>query len=75
VGKALQWAENRYIKYHERQDGFSLSPFEWTDSDSMGGHWKEVTMFVIYSDPAFRPGLTTSGSNSFDYWHNGPDDY
>lgn len=71
VGKALQWAENRYIKYHNNQ----VSPFEWTDSDEMGGHWKEVTMFVIYGDPAFRPGLTTSGANQFDEWHNGDEDY
>jgi hypothetical protein len=75
VGKALQWAENRYIKYHEREDGYSLSPFEWTDEGDMGSHWKEVTMFVIYSDPAFRPNLTTSGSNNEDFWHNGEDDY
>lgn len=71
VGKALQWAENRYIKYHDNQ----VSPFEWTDDEEMGGHWKEVTMFVIYSDPAFRPGLTTSGPNQFDPWHNGEGDY
>jgi hypothetical protein len=71
VGKALQWAENRYIKYHENQ----VSPFEWTDSDEWGGHWKEVTMFVIYSDPAFQPGLTTPGANNLDFWHNGEDDY
>ena len=71
VGKALQWAENRYIKYHDNQ----VSPFEWTDDSEMGGHWKELTMFVIYSDPAFAPGLTTPGANQFDHWHNGDDDY
>ncbi|WP_455393094.1 C25 family cysteine peptidase [[Eubacterium] cellulosolvens] len=71
VGKALQWAENRYMKYHDNQ----VSPFEWTDDDNMGGHWKEVTMFVVYGDPAFKPGLTTPGANQFDPWHNGNDDY
>jgi hypothetical protein len=71
VGKALQWAENRYIKYHDS----AVSPFEWTDDSEMGGHWKEVTMFVIYSDPAFRPALTTTGANGFDHWHNGDEDY
>jgi len=74
VGKALQWAENRYIQYHQREDGISLSPFEWTDSDEMGGHWKEVTMFVMYSDPAWAPKLTTPGGNSFDPWNNGEED-
>jgi hypothetical protein len=71
VGKALQWAENRYIKYHDNQ----VSPFEWTDDSNLGGHWKEVSMFVIYSDPAFEPKLTITGDNSLDLWHNGPDDY
>jgi hypothetical protein len=71
VGKALQWAENRYIKYHDNQ----VSPFEWTEDSNLGAHWKEVTMFVIYSDPAFAPKLTTPSGNQFDHWHNGDDDY
>jgi hypothetical protein len=71
VGKALQWAENRYIKYHNND----VHPFAATDDSNLGGHWKEVAMFVIYSDPAFEPKLTTGGGNSIDLWHNGPDDY
>jgi hypothetical protein len=71
VGKALQWAENRYIKYHNNQ----VSPFEWTDDSEMGGHWKEVTMFAMYSDPAFQPYVTSPGVNEFDEWHNGDEDY
>ena len=71
VGKAIQSAENRYIQYHKNEDNMDLSPFEWTDSDAEGGHWKEVTMFVIYADPAFRPKLTTPGANQFDPWNNG----
>jgi hypothetical protein len=70
VGKALQWAENRYIKYHDS----AVSPFEWTDDEELGAHWKEVTMYVIYGDPAFKPGLTTPGANQFDPWHNGDED-
>ena len=71
VGKALQWAENRYIKYHDSQ----VSPFEWTDDDTLGGHWKEVTMFAMYSDPAFQPFVTSPGVNQFDEWHNGDEDF
>ncbi len=70
VGKALQWAENRYIKYHEDE----VTPFVWTDDDNLGAHWKEVTMFVVYGDPAFNPNLTLPGANSFDPWNNGEED-
>jgi hypothetical protein len=70
VGKALQWAENRYIAYHDE----TVSPFECTDDSNLGGHWKEVAMFAIYGDPAFMPHTTSPGVNSYDPWHNGPDD-
>ena len=70
VGKALQWAENRYIKNHNDE----ISPFDWTDDSNNGAHWKEVAMYVIYADPAFQPHITSPGANNYDPWHNGADD-
>jgi hypothetical protein len=70
VGKALQWAENRYIAYHDE----TVSPFDCTDDDNLGGHWKEVAMFCVYGDPAFMPYTTSPGANSYDPWHNGAED-
>jgi len=68
LGKAVQWAENRYIRNHDNV----YSPFdEGTDA-----HWKEITMFACYGDPAFMPwvGVNNPGAGSYDPWHNGPDD-
>ena len=70
IGKALQWAENRYIAYHDE----TVSPFKCTDDGNLGAHWKEVAQFVVYGDPAFMPYTTSPGANSYDPWHNGPDD-
>ncbi|MCK5561868.1 MAG: hypothetical protein KAJ51_14810, partial [Thermoplasmata archaeon] len=70
VGKALQWAENRYIAYHDN----AVSPFDCTDDGNLGGHWKELAMFVVYGDPSFQPYMTSGGGNSVDPWHNGDDD-
>lgn len=78
AGEALRWAENRYIKNPIRDK--EVSPFvqELDDPDWQGGllgaHWKEVAMFAIYGDPAFSPGATNPGSNSYRPWTNGPDD-
>jgi hypothetical protein len=66
IGKAHQWAENRYIKYHDS----SISPFDRGTS----AHWKEVAMYACYGDPAFQPHQTRPGANNVDPWHNGPDD-
>ncbi len=68
VGKALQWTENRYIKNHD----FTVSPF-YAQGDAV--HWKEVTMFALYGDPAFVPYQERPGPNGYDPWHNGDDDY
>ncbi len=78
VGQALRWAENRYI-YNPIHDK-KVSPFiqELDDPDWQGGllgaHWKEVSMFTIYGDPAFSPSANKPGENSYRPWVNGPED-
>ena len=71
AGKALQWAENRYIKNHNNE----ISPFDQTTDSNLGAHWKSVAMYALYGDPAFKPYVTSDGENSYDPWHNGPDDF
>ncbi len=78
VGEALRWAENRYI--HNPNRNKPVSPFiqELDDPDWQGGllgaHWKEVSMFAIYGDPAFSPHPNNPGENSYRPWVNGPGD-
>jgi hypothetical protein len=78
VGEALRWAENRYI--HNPIRNIPVSPFiqDLDDPDWQGGllgaHWKEVSMFAIYGDPAFSPHPNNPGENSYRPWVNGPDD-
>ncbi|MDG6220865.1 MAG: C25 family cysteine peptidase [Candidatus Thermoplasmatota archaeon] len=67
IGKAHQWAENRYI--HNPNKDTMLSPFE---AGLGSADWKEITMFVCYGDPAFRPYSPSPGDGGFDPWHNGP---
>jgi len=69
IGKAHQWAENRYIQNH--MDDLGITPFDAPNGEA---HWKEITMFACYGDPAFQPSPTNPGANDFDPWHNGPDD-
>jgi len=66
AGKALMWAENRYIANHD----YLISPFWHDDSDELGAHWKEVTMFAIYGDPAFVPHQERPGENDYNPWKN-----
>jgi hypothetical protein len=66
IGKAVQWAENRYIKYHNDQ----FSPFDMGTE----AHWKEVAMYSCLGDPSAHLSPTNPGANSYDPWHNGPDD-
>ncbi|MFO8051826.1 MAG: C25 family cysteine peptidase [Thermoplasmatota archaeon] len=78
AGEALRWAENRYI--HNPIRNRPVSPFiqDLDDPDWQGGllgaHWKEVSMFAIYGDPAFSPNSNNPGSGSYRPWVNGPDD-
>ncbi|MGA1820031.1 MAG: C25 family cysteine peptidase [Thermoplasmatota archaeon] len=78
AGEALRWAENRYI--HNPIRDHPVSPFiqEHDDPDWAGGllgaHWKEVSMFAIYGDPAFSPHPNNPGQGSYRPWTNGPDD-
>jgi len=69
IGKAVQWAENRYI--HNPNKDSLVSPLEPAQGRA---DWKEVAMFACYGDPAFGPIFSNPGSNSFDPWHNGPED-
>ncbi len=78
AGEALRWAENRYINNPIRDK--PVSPFiqdlkdpEW-QGGLLGAHWKEVSMFAIYGDPAFSPAANRPGENSYRPWTNGPDD-
>jgi hypothetical protein len=68
IGKAHQWAENRYMNNPNKSS--PVSPFERI-SDADG---KEVAMFVCMGDPSFQPSPNRPGSNSVDPWHNGPSD-
>ncbi len=78
IGKALQWAENRYIDYQTGR-GMPVTPFESSMTGGGDGdtgedpavHWKEVAMFVIYGDPAFTPASYKPGSNNYNPWSNG----
>ena len=81
IGKALQWAENRYIAY-QTSKGMPVTPFKSIMSGGSNGdtgedpavHWKEVAMFVIYGDPAFTPYSWKAGENSYNPWKNGVDE-
>ncbi|UCE35868.1 MAG: hypothetical protein JSW00_09875 [Thermoplasmata archaeon] len=68
IGKAHQWAENRYINNPNKAS--QTSPFDQGTSVD----WKEVSMFVCYGDPAFMPSQNSPGANSYDPWHNGAED-
>ncbi len=74
IGRALQWAENRYLKDH----GYQVDPLHQDPGASNWGelasHWKTVSMYACYGDPAHAPGFTLPGANNYDPWHNGPDD-
>ena len=78
IGKALQWAENRYIAYQTSKD-MPITPFESKMTGEGDGdtgedpavHWKEATMFVIYGDPAFTPRSWKPGENDYNPWKNG----
>jgi len=68
AGKAVQWAENRYMKYPANNNPSPMIPTGEVD-------WYEVTFFACYGDPAFRPAIDPNGgAGSYDPWHNGPDD-
>ncbi len=78
AGEALRWAENRYI--HNPIRGRPVSPLiqDHDDPDWQGGllgaHWKEVSMFAVYGDPAFSPAPNKAGENSYRPWTNGAGD-
>jgi hypothetical protein len=68
IGKAHQWAENRYINNPNKSS--QTSPFDRGTSID----WKEVAMFACYGDPSFQPYQPNAGANSYDPWHNGDSD-
>lgn len=76
LGKAIQWAENRYIT--NPAHGGKFTPFDGNPAnfadDYDGAHWKEVTMFACYGDPTFSPHSYNPGAGSYDPWHNGNGD-
>jgi len=67
IGKAGEWAINRYISNHDN----SISPLS---SSGVPEDWKEISMYVVYGDPAFTPPSEKPGANDIDPWHNGPND-
>jgi hypothetical protein len=74
IGRALQWAINRYIANHNNEiDPFHQDPTagNWAD---IAPDWKTICMYATYGDPAHRPDFTTPGSNDYDPWHNGSGD-
>jgi len=83
-GQAVQFTENRYIdNLRENFDGKTCTPFYEPPEgmyhpergpvygDEGGMHWKEVSMFTYYGDPAFNyhrlPGY--EGENLVNRWH------
>lgn len=62
-GKAVQYAENRYMAEHP-----GISPLIKPDGDN-GAHWKEAAMFCLLGDPAFTPYQNSPGPKDFDPWH------
>jgi len=72
VGKAVMWAENRYIQYHNSELNMNLNPWESPVNDD--ADWKEIAMFAVYGDPAHEPNLGIPGANAYDPWHNGSTD-
>jgi hypothetical protein len=69
LGQAYMWMLNRYMKNHN-----GVTPMKQADSTGGGADWKQVAMYVLYGDPAFRCGLTSPGANQRDEWHNGSGD-
>jgi hypothetical protein len=67
TGKAVQWSENRYMKYPPNNQPTPFEPGDEAD-------WYEVTFFALYGDPAFRPAIDPNTSSGYDPWHNGEDD-
>ncbi len=61
-GKAVQFAENRYMAEHE-----GISPMIKPDSD--GAHWKETAMFCLLGEPKFKVWQDSPGTKDFDPWH------
>ncbi|MFA5772315.1 MAG: C25 family cysteine peptidase [Thermoplasmata archaeon] len=62
IGKALQWAQNRYMAKHP-----GTTPIKDFNTDD----WKQVSMYVVYGDPAFKPYQPKPpGANNYDPWHN-----
>jgi hypothetical protein len=70
VGKSYMWMINRYIKNH----GGQLTPLKQADQTGDGADWKQVSMYVLYGDPAFAGYATNPGANQRDEWHNGAGD-
>ena len=67
AGKAVQWSENRYMKYPANNNPTPFNPDGSVD-------WFEVTFFALYGDPAFRPAIDPDTKPNYDPWHNGADD-
>lgn len=65
IGEAHRLTENRYMAKHP-----GISPIvPPQDPDNDAPHWKEVTMYVLYGDPAFMIHVTKPGPNNFDPWN------
>jgi hypothetical protein len=76
LGKAIQWAENRYINnpnHNKQYSPFHGDPAGFTESLD-GPHWKETAMFACYGDPTWSPHNYNMGAGSYDPWHNGNND-
>ncbi|MBM4249441.1 MAG: hypothetical protein FJ149_08440 [Euryarchaeota archaeon] len=69
LGQAFMWMVQRYMNNHN-----GVTPMKQADTTGDGADWKQVAMYVLYGDPAFRCGLTKPGANDRDEWHNGPGD-
>ncbi len=79
--EATMHTENRYIqRLRDEFDGKTCSPFYEPPEgmqrarqgyeDESGMHWKEVSMFAFYGEPAFRYHQEREGENDWNRWHN-----
>ncbi|MCK4613368.1 MAG: hypothetical protein KAU14_01085 [Thermoplasmata archaeon] len=78
--EAVMYTENRYIQHLQDEfDGKTCSPFyeppegmrraRQAFEEEGGMHWKEITMFAYYGEPAFKHVIYEPGENDVNRWH------
>ncbi len=60
LGQAVMNTENRYMTYHN---------YDYTPVKGGDAHWKEIVMFSLLGDPAFKYYVTVPGEKDYNPWH------